>query len=89
VFCRSVCRSVSVTIVSPAKKAELIEIPFGMWSRVGPRKYVLEEMHIVATWRIRVSRGVAFFSNYFDHLFLLMITTVTFHQLQFLISILG
>ena len=78
-------------IVSPAKKAELIEMPFGLWSQVGPRKYVpvLKEVHIGATWQIRLSRDVAFLSNYFDHLFLLMITTVTFHQLQFFISILG
>jgi len=34
-----VCRSVgpSVMIVSPAKTAEPIEMPFGLWARVGPR----------------------------------------------------
>jgi len=36
----------SVTIVSPAKMAEPIEMPFGMWTRVGARKRVLDGMHI-------------------------------------------
>jgi len=26
----------------PAKTAEPIEVPFGLWSRVGPRKHVLD-----------------------------------------------
>jgi len=37
--CLSVC--LSVTLVSPAKTAEPIEMPFGLWPRVGPRKHVL------------------------------------------------
>ena len=32
----------SVTIMSPAKAAEAIEMPFGMWTRVGRRNYVRE-----------------------------------------------
>ena len=36
----SVC--LSVTIVSPAKTAEPIEMPFGVWTRVGARKHVLD-----------------------------------------------
>jgi len=32
----------SVTIVSPAKTAEPMEIPFGIWTRVGPRNHVLD-----------------------------------------------
>jgi len=35
---RSVC--LSVMIVSPAKTAEPIEMPFGMWIKVGTRNYV-------------------------------------------------
>ena len=35
----SVCRS--VTVVIPAKMAEPIEMPFGLWSRMGPMKHVL------------------------------------------------
>ena len=40
----SVCRSVyvSVTIVSPAKTAEAIEILFALWTRAGPRNHVLD-----------------------------------------------
>ena len=36
----SVCQS--VTIVNPAKTAEMIEMPFGLWTRVGPRNHVLD-----------------------------------------------
>jgi len=35
-----VCRS--VTLVSPAKTAEPIEMPFGLWTWVGPRNHVLD-----------------------------------------------
>jgi len=34
--------SLSVTIVSPAKTAEPIEIPFGLWTRVRPRNHILD-----------------------------------------------
>ena len=34
--------SLSVMIVSPSKTAELIEMPFGMWTRVGLRNHVLD-----------------------------------------------
>jgi len=45
---RSVYQSVSlqvcwsVMIVSPGKTAEPIKIPFGLWTRVGPRNLVLD-----------------------------------------------
>jgi len=42
--CLSVC--LSVTIVSPAKTAEPIEMPFGMWTKMGPRKHVLDGVQI-------------------------------------------
>jgi len=32
----------SVTLVSPAKIAELIEMPLGLWTRVGPGNHVLD-----------------------------------------------
>jgi len=32
----------SVAIVSPAKKAELIEMPFGTWTQVGQMNHVLD-----------------------------------------------
>jgi len=38
--CRLVCRS--VTLVSPAKMAELIEMLFGLRTRVGPENHVLD-----------------------------------------------
>ena len=38
---------VGVTIMSPAKTAELIERPFGMLTGVGPiRKHVLDGVHL-------------------------------------------
>ena len=41
--CQSVCQSgLFVTIVSPAKMAEPIEMPFAVWTRVGPRNHVLD-----------------------------------------------
>ena len=40
VECLSVC--LSVTIVSPAKPAEPIEMLFGLWTLMGQRKHVLE-----------------------------------------------
>jgi len=40
VVCLSVC--LSATIVSHAKTAEPIEMPLGLWTRVGPRNYVLD-----------------------------------------------
>jgi len=43
-----ICWSVgqSVTIASRAKMAEPIEMPFGLWTRVGPRNHVLDGVHI-------------------------------------------
>jgi len=35
---------------------EPIEMPFGLWTQVGPRKHVLHGVHIGATWRIRLNR---------------------------------
>jgi len=48
--------------VSCAKTAEPIEVPFGIWSQVGPRKHALRGVYIGATWRIplnRLSAGVS------------------------------
>ena len=41
-----------VTVVSPAKTPQPIEMPFGLWTRVGPRKHVLDRVHTDTTWRI-------------------------------------
>jgi len=40
----SVCQS--VTLVSPAKTAEAIELPFGLRTRVGPRNHVLHGVQL-------------------------------------------
>jgi len=42
--CLSVCRS--VTLVSPAKTAETIQMPFGLRTRVGPRNHLLDGVPI-------------------------------------------
>jgi len=42
--CLSVC--LSVTVVRPAKTAEPMEMPFELWTRVGPRNNVLLRVHI-------------------------------------------
>jgi len=36
----------SLTLMSPAKAAEPIEIPFKFWARMGPRNYVLDWVQI-------------------------------------------
>jgi len=45
-----------VTVVSPAKTAEPIEMPFGLRTRMGPRKHVLGGVHTGATGRIPLMR---------------------------------
>jgi len=45
---QTVSVGLSVTVVSPAKTAEPIEMPFKMWTRVGPKKRVLDGS---AHWR--------------------------------------
>jgi len=47
------------TVVSCAKMAEPIEMPFALWSLMGPRKYVLLWVHIGTTWQIRLNRPFA------------------------------
>jgi len=41
-------------IVSPAKPAELIDMPFGVWTGVGPRNYVLDEGPEGAILRVKM-----------------------------------
>ena len=47
--CRSVCHSVSLSLVSPAKTAETIKLPFALRTRGGPMKHVLHEVQM-PTW---------------------------------------
>jgi len=42
VVCQSVCQC--VTLVSPAKAAETIKLPFAFWTRVGPMNHVLHDV---------------------------------------------
>ena len=51
--------SLSVTTVSSAKMAEPIEIPFGIWTNMGPRNCVLDGVHISTRERaiLRAGKG--------------------------------
>jgi len=78
VVCQSVCWS--VVVVSHAKITEPVEMPFGLWDRMGPRKHALHRVNIGATWRIRTNRppsmcggDAALLLNYVDHLLFLCI----------------
>jgi len=51
------CRS--ITVKSPAKTTEPIEMPFGLWTWVGPRKQVLGGVYTGETWRIPLNRSCA------------------------------
>ena len=54
-----VSRSVGlfVTLMSPAKVAEPIKMPFGLWAWMGPRNHVLH-------WSAAVLRDVAMATNF-------------------------
>jgi len=57
----SVCQLVSlsglsVVVVSPAKMAEPVEIPFGLWTGVGPRNHMLDGVQIWQ-WEGALLRG--------------------------------
>jgi len=45
--------------VSYAKAAEPIQMQFGIWTRMNPRKHVLDLVHIGVTWWIRLNRPCA------------------------------
>jgi len=60
--------------VSCAKTAEVIEMPFGIWTWIGPRKHVLAGgthwRHFANAIELFMCCGdAAFLSNYFDHFF--------------------
>jgi len=62
----------SLTVVSPPKTDEPIEMSFGLWTRVGQGSmyYAGCTLHTCPTWRIPLNRpcDAAFLSNFFDHL---------------------
>jgi len=47
----------SVTVVSPAKTAELIEMLFGLRTRMGPRNNVFVRNQIPHPWKGAILRG--------------------------------
>jgi len=59
--------------MSCAKTAEPIEVLFGIWTHVGPRKHVLGGAQTSATWRIPLNRPRTcrrrchLLSSYLDH----------------------
>jgi len=59
----------TLSAVNCAKTVELIEMPFGLWTRVGRKKHGVTWGHIGATWQIRliirVRRRCGLMSNYF------------------------
>ena len=50
------CKVQGRSAVNPAETAEPIEMPFWLWTQVGPRKHVLGGVHTGATWRIPLNR---------------------------------
>jgi len=66
--------------VSCAKTAEPIDLPFGLWTRVGQKKYKFNRIRQVGAivpssndeydWTVRLRRRWGLMSNYFDHLLL-------------------
>ena len=55
----SVCQHVCLldTLVSRAKTAEPIEMPFGLWTSVGQRNQALDEAQILPTGRVDLLLG--------------------------------
>ena len=45
------CKVQGLSAVSCAKTAESLQMPFGMWTSVGPRKHLLDGVHVSAAWR--------------------------------------
>ena len=52
----SVCRCQCVTLMSPAKTAETIKLPFTFRTRVGPMNHVLHDIQM-PTWEGAILRG--------------------------------
>ena len=64
-----VCRA--VTLVSPAKTAEAIEVPLGLWARIGPRNNVLDGA-TDPPWEgavLVIDREFAFYEFFFSFFF--------------------
>jgi len=80
-----VCLSVglSVTVESPAKTTEPIEMPFGLWTRVGPSKHIRRGAHwhhLANNIEPSICGGNAALSNYFDHFLFLQSKHIFFQN---------
>jgi len=69
------------TVVSCAKRAEQIDMPFGLWIRVGTRKHVLGAVHTDATrrnhWNIHVWRQCGLFVKFLWPLVIIVSDAIT------------
>jgi len=68
--------------------AKPVEMPFRMWTRMGPKKHTLggyaDRRHLANTIELSVCGGdAAFLSDYFDHLF---VTTCCSFLLQEMVN---
>jgi len=61
--------------------AELVEMPFRMGIRAGPRNHVFNGVHI--DWTIRVRWWCSLLSNYFDRLLLLLLLLLVWRQCRY------
>jgi len=53
------CKVPGPSVESSAKTAEPIKMSFGMWTRMGPCKHLLDGVHIGATYRLSMCCGDA------------------------------
>ena len=58
------------------KMAERIEMPFGLWTRVGSSKHALGGVHTSATWRIPLNRPSAWGCGFFVKLLWPLVTII-------------
>jgi len=56
---RDHCKVYGFSAVSCAKTAELIDMPFGVWTQVSPRKHVFDIVHIGTTWQMQLNHPCA------------------------------
>jgi len=73
--------------MSSAETAELIDLPFGLWTRVDRRKHEFSRIHQVAPMcpspdecdrSVHMQWRCSLMSNYFDHLFPYLFTALCF-----------
>jgi len=66
--------------MSCALTSEQIDMPFRLWTRVGWKKHTLYGSTLAPPgeydWTVRVRRRYFLMSNYFDHLFFLLLLSL-------------